>query len=514
MSVLRALQRRLTFSNAIALLALFIALGGTSYAVTALPRDSVGTVQLQDGAVSVKKLRDRAVSAAKIGKSAVGPRQLRNGAVTGAKVRANAVTGAKVRDGSLTAADLAPGVLTGGAQGPAGPAGAAGADGADGAAGPPGPPGPRGPAGTLDAPGFTRTELTGQPNSGYYPSLAIGTDGYGLIASSLSGVLSVDHCENLGCTESSRTTVSGLQGAPDPALLIGASGVGLVFHGTVGGDLNVTRCADVECTSLTPQSPELLAGANASGAVDAAVGLDGIPIVAWYDGTAKDVRFARCADAVCSSLQTPVTLADGDDSGSSLALAVRPDGRPLVAYHSISSTATAARLVACLDTGCTSVDPPITIESASGQYSGMGLYPDVAILATGVAMIAYTKAASGGMRAVTCTSAACTAVGTPYELVAGNVGWGSIGVGTGPFPVIAFYSWATYTPQFLRCTTVACGNGADGIADLGGTGITGGAPSLAMGADGYPLIAFNDASRSSTNVVHCGSTLCLPHQRG
>lgn len=72
--------------NTIALLALFIALGGTTYAATSLPKNSVGT----------KQLKNKAVTAAKI----------KNGSVTNAKIATNAVTGAKVKDDSLTGADV------------------------------------------------------------------------------------------------------------------------------------------------------------------------------------------------------------------------------------------------------------------------------------------------------------------------------------------------------------------------------------------------------------------------
>ncbi|MGA0123005.1 MAG: hypothetical protein ACO3KD_08405, partial [Gaiellales bacterium] len=73
----------------VALIALFLALGGTGYAVTQLPKNSVGTKQL----------------------------------------KRNAVTSAKVKDGSLTARDFKAGtLLTGprGATGPAGPPGGGG----------------------------------------------------------------------------------------------------------------------------------------------------------------------------------------------------------------------------------------------------------------------------------------------------------------------------------------------------------------------------------------------------
>ncbi|MDQ3857833.1 MAG: hypothetical protein M3327_05205 [Actinomycetota bacterium] len=85
--------RRPSPALAVACLALFVALGGVSYAAAVLPVGSVGTRQLRSGAVTKPKLRNRAVTTAK----------LRNGAVTSAKIARRAVQ----------ASDLAPGLVTG-----------------------------------------------------------------------------------------------------------------------------------------------------------------------------------------------------------------------------------------------------------------------------------------------------------------------------------------------------------------------------------------------------------------
>jgi hypothetical protein len=66
------LREKLTYANVMATLAVFIALGGTSYAAIALPRNSVGTKQLRSGSVGKAELRARAVTSNKI----------RNGSVT------------------------------------------------------------------------------------------------------------------------------------------------------------------------------------------------------------------------------------------------------------------------------------------------------------------------------------------------------------------------------------------------------------------------------------------------
>lgn len=90
-AVFRTKSRRFTSAHAIALVALFISLSGTSYAISKLPKNSVGSPQ--------------------------------------------------VKDGSLTARDLEKGVLTSGPQGVAGVRGPRGPEGAAGAPGTPGTPG-------------------------------------------------------------------------------------------------------------------------------------------------------------------------------------------------------------------------------------------------------------------------------------------------------------------------------------------------------------------------------------
>jgi hypothetical protein len=52
--------------NTIALLALFVALGGTTYAATALPRNSVGPLQLKKNAVTGVKVRNNSLTGADV----------------------------------------------------------------------------------------------------------------------------------------------------------------------------------------------------------------------------------------------------------------------------------------------------------------------------------------------------------------------------------------------------------------------------------------------------------------
>jgi hypothetical protein len=50
----------------VGVLALFVALGGTSYAATQLPRNSVGTTQIRNGSVTAAKIHNGAITPAKL----------------------------------------------------------------------------------------------------------------------------------------------------------------------------------------------------------------------------------------------------------------------------------------------------------------------------------------------------------------------------------------------------------------------------------------------------------------
>jgi hypothetical protein len=108
--IARLLRHRPSPAIVVACVALLLALGGVSWAATALPRNSVGTAQLKN----------------------------------------NAVTSRKVKNRSLLRVDFKNGQIPRGARGPAGPAGPTGAAGPKGATGARGPTGPAGSSGTAN----------------------------------------------------------------------------------------------------------------------------------------------------------------------------------------------------------------------------------------------------------------------------------------------------------------------------------------------------------------------------
>ena len=118
---MRFIRRRPSPATVIACLALLVALGGTGYAATQLPANSVGPAQLRANAVDSTKVQDRSLLAKdfRAGQLPRGARGLRG--ATGATGQA----------------------------GPAGPTGATGSTGATGATGAAGPKGDKGDAATV-----------------------------------------------------------------------------------------------------------------------------------------------------------------------------------------------------------------------------------------------------------------------------------------------------------------------------------------------------------------------------
>ena len=93
--------RQPSAATVISCVALFVALGGTGYAVTALPRDSVGSRQLRARAVKESELGSRAVITSKLADQAVTREKLAPGAVTADRVASDALGGGQIDESSL-----------------------------------------------------------------------------------------------------------------------------------------------------------------------------------------------------------------------------------------------------------------------------------------------------------------------------------------------------------------------------------------------------------------------------
>ncbi|MEI6626054.1 MAG: hypothetical protein WCO40_06890 [Thermoleophilia bacterium] len=102
---------RVSYASVTATLALFLSVGGVSYAATALPRDSVGTPQLRDGAVDSAKIKDGALQYEDFGFGQIpaglaGPRGPKGERGARGPKGAKGVTGAKGETGAGSATSV------------------------------------------------------------------------------------------------------------------------------------------------------------------------------------------------------------------------------------------------------------------------------------------------------------------------------------------------------------------------------------------------------------------------
>lgn len=104
----RTFRGRLTYANVMATLAVFIALGGVSWAALKIPANSVGSKQLKDDSVGGPEIKDGVVGTKDLKAGSVGPDALQGNAVGFDNLAPNAVDGSKVKDASIPYGKLDP----------------------------------------------------------------------------------------------------------------------------------------------------------------------------------------------------------------------------------------------------------------------------------------------------------------------------------------------------------------------------------------------------------------------
>jgi len=104
--------------NAVAWLALFVALGGSAYAANTVGSadiidESILSADIKNGEVKTDDVLNNAITSVDIATGGVANSDLLNGAITEGKLALNSVGTTRVVNGSLLGADVAPNTLTG-----------------------------------------------------------------------------------------------------------------------------------------------------------------------------------------------------------------------------------------------------------------------------------------------------------------------------------------------------------------------------------------------------------------
>lgn len=94
---------------------------------------------------------------------------------------------------------------------------------------------------------------------------------------------------------------------------------------------------------------------------------------------------------------------------------------------------------------------------------------------------------------------------TPHA-VAGTGRFSSIAIGFDGFPLVAYFDQANADLRMLRCADVACTSSTSVPIDT--SGVVGHWPSLTIRSDGRPVISYYDVTNTALKVAFCSDAIC------
>jgi len=247
---------------------------------------------------------------------------------------------------------------------------------------------------------------------GRYTSLAIGTDGFPLISyyDVTNGNLKAAKCSDAACTSGTNiiTTLDGL-GLPDvgeySSIAIGTDGLGVIsYFNRTDDTLRVVKCGDAACA--VGNALYLVddgGGDNVGRYTSITIGADGRPVISYRDVLNMALKVARCGDGACATVASVTTVdAVGGDVGEYTSITIGSDGLPIVAYY--DATGGNLRTAKCGDAGCTAGNTVVTVD---GGF--VGQFASITIGSDGLPIIAYRNddPVSASLRVAKCANPFC-----------------------------------------------------------------------------------------------------------
>ncbi|MEK7583730.1 MAG: hypothetical protein AAB490_00660 [Patescibacteria group bacterium] len=359
-------------------------------------------------------------------------------------------------------------------------------------------------------------------------SIAIGSDGLPVVAYQGTGnSLRVIKCTNLLCS-----AVNSPQ-QPGPAtdtnlytsMTIGTDDFPiLAYHTQINvdasnqGQLKVVHCVDIACANTVDVARELEHGNDVDFGryASIAIGNDNLPIISYWDSD-QGVAVIHCKDARCSA-HYPRTIVDSTNNGSGTyagqegMLTVRPDGMAVIAYRGSSSSYLRTVVVNCSSGSC-------TVASGPAQQNNCNPLPSCGVdsyisIKTNPAdgdrpILAYNR--DGGVRVARCANVNCSSYSPAAPVVIdASAEKPSLAIGLDGLPVIAYYdSTAPDNMKVAHCRDVSCSTFDSTTIDSSTDSSSNADTRLAIGSDGFPVIVYrSEGGTDKDKIVHCADVAC------
>jgi hypothetical protein len=348
--------------------------------------------------------------------------------------------------------------------------------------------------------------------SGRPSSMAIGTDGFPVIAYEDGALVKVAHCNDAFCLAPvfPQTVGTGW----DPSLAIGSDGHPVISwykNGAPDDSLQFTRCDDTDCSSVTTLAlddnadPLIFEGWDSS----VTIGDDGFPVISYIQhdlsgggGDAEtSLKVAKCDTVNCNPASATISTVETESILGQFrftSIAILPStNNPVIAYQAPGQ---GLQLATCNDPACAGGDETITVPN----FGNTGWWASMAIGTDGNPVISHRQGGSGDLK-VTHISPTTTSILDST----GDVGLdSSIAIGSDGFPVISYFDQSNGDLKVAKCSDVTC-TAAPLITALDSAGDVGWGTSIAISTiDGFPIISYYDHTAAELKVAKCFNHAC------
>jgi hypothetical protein len=327
---------------------------------------------------------------------------------------------------------------------------------------------------------------------------------------------------------------------------------------TVGGNI-----LPLTSPTLGSTSPNIATNVDGAGTANGtfsqmAIGNDGLPIIAFVDGTTNKIDVTKCGNETCSSGNTVTTALSSLATADFIGLAIPSDGKPIIAYH--PTTTSGLRAIKCANTSCTSASSETVINATTTA----GQNPGATIGSDGLPMLVGSNSTNNFLSFYHCSNISCTSStsvtpstvfsvpnathynsitigGDGYPVVAASgssahltifhcnafdcsgtidqnelttgavsTGYTAIATAANGYPMIGFYDGNGGNMQFMQCTSYTCSTNNNTDILLDGVGVDlGEYASIALGSDNLPIMAYYDTNNGNNlHTLHCGNSTC------
>lgn len=336
-------------------------------------------------------------------------------------------------------------------------------------------------------------------------SIAIAADGMPVV-SYIAGsgqALRVAKCANHDCSGPA-TTITALDDIANVArsgTSIAAAPDGLPvisYMDQTARALKVAKCANALCSGMATISviddPPM---GNSATETSIAIGGDGLPVIGYSIGSGGRLRVAKCTNVSCTS--ATVSVVDGASSPADfISIAVGVDGLPIISYHSVDDPV--LKVAKCANAACTGSAAVTTVDDSANN---VGSYTSIAVPSDGLPVISYRDETVGRLKVAKCANPSCSGVATittvylqPGTLVAKGT---AVAIGVDGLPVIS------YDGRFVKCENAAC-TASNTSRRFFYSGHLVQDFSMAIGSDGLPVISV--LSPPNLVVAKCGTANC------